>query len=74
MKNMKKKKKQYLKDVFVIIPFYNEGKILTKVVRELNIFFQNIICVDDGSERDHEIYSKKLKILFLLFLFEYSTA
>lgn len=65
MKNMKKKKKQYLKDVFVVIPFYNEGKILTKVVRELKIFFQNIICIDDGSERDHEIYSKKLNIYLL---------
>lgn len=62
---MKKKKNSSLKDVFVIIPFYNEGRILTKVIQELNFFYPNVICIDDGSDKIHEIYTKKLNIYIL---------
>lgn len=62
---MKKKKNLLPKDVFVIIPFYNEGKVLTKVLQELELFYPNVICIDDGSNDIHEIYNKKLNIYIL---------
>lgn len=37
------------KDVWVIIPVYNEEKVIAQVVRELIAVFPHVVCVDDGS-------------------------
>jgi glycosyltransferase involved in cell wall biosynthesis len=36
-------------DVFVIIPAYNEGKVIKKVLDEVQKSFSKIVIVDDGS-------------------------
>jgi len=38
-----------IKDVFVIIPVYNEERMIGSVVDSLKTKFANIVCVDDGS-------------------------
>lgn len=35
--------------VFVVIPAYNEGKIIQQVVKEVKEYTENIVVVDDGS-------------------------
>jgi len=35
--------------VYVIIPVYNEAKVIRKVVQEVLDVFPNVVCVDDGS-------------------------
>ena len=37
-------------DVWVIIPVYNEEKVIAQVVGELLPVFGNVVCVDDGSQ------------------------
>ena len=37
------------KDTWVIIPVYNEEKVIAQVVTELLTVFPNVVCVDDGS-------------------------
>lgn len=37
------------RDVFVIIPVYNEGKVIRQVVDKVLQKFENVVCVDDGS-------------------------
>lgn len=65
MSNFKKNKKNLYKDTFIIIPFYNEGKILNKVINKLKFFFDHIICVDDGSTIEHSIYKSKLGVYLI---------
>jgi glycosyltransferase involved in cell wall biosynthesis len=36
-------------DAWVIIPVYNEEKVIAQVVTELLPVFPNVVCVDDGS-------------------------
>ena len=35
--------------VFVIIPVYNEAKVIRDVVKSVLRVFPNVVCVDDGS-------------------------
>ena len=65
MNHLKKNKKNLYKDTFIIIPFYNEGKILNEVINKLNFFFDYIICVDDGSTIEHSIYKSKLGVYLI---------
>jgi glycosyltransferase involved in cell wall biosynthesis len=37
------------KNVYIIIPVYNEAKIIRQVIEDTLVVFPNIICVDDGS-------------------------
>ncbi|MGH3734364.1 MAG: glycosyltransferase family 2 protein [Micromonosporaceae bacterium] len=37
------------KDTWVIIPVYNEEKVIAQVITELLPVFPNVVCVDDGS-------------------------
>ncbi|MGH3646205.1 MAG: glycosyltransferase family 2 protein [Micromonosporaceae bacterium] len=37
------------KDAWVIIPVYNEEKVIAQVITELLPVFPNVVCVDDGS-------------------------
>jgi len=39
-------------DTYVIIPVYNEGLHIGKVIKQLKKTFHNIVCVDDGSSDD----------------------
>lgn len=36
-------------DVWVVVPVYNEDKVIGSVVREVRRTFPNVVCVDDGS-------------------------
>lgn len=37
------------RDVCVIIPVYNEGKVIRQVVDKVTQKFENVVCIDDGS-------------------------
>jgi glycosyltransferase involved in cell wall biosynthesis len=37
------------KDVWIIIPVYNEGKVVKDVVNNVSKHFSNVVCVNDGS-------------------------
>lgn len=38
--------------VWVVIPLYNEGTVISGVIDELRETFDNVVCVDDGSKDD----------------------
>lgn len=46
-------------NIAVIIPAYNEGKIISQVILDLKKYFINIICVNDGSTDDTSIVAQK---------------
>lgn len=37
------------RDVYIIIPAYNEAQMVGSVIKELKKHFQNVVCVNDGS-------------------------
>jgi glycosyltransferase involved in cell wall biosynthesis len=37
------------KDVYVIIPVYNEAGMINEVIKKVRKHYSNVICVDDGS-------------------------
>ena len=39
-------------DVWIVIPVYNEGAVISDVVERTRKTFPNIVCVDDGSRDD----------------------
>ncbi len=53
------------KDVWVIIPAYNEEKRVGKVIDEVKRFSRNVVLVDDGSKDDtYDVgLQKKIKVL-----------
>ncbi len=53
------------RDVFVIIPAYNEEKVIEKVLHELSPMHYSIVLVDDGSFQDLGLLLKGFP-LFLL--------
>ena len=65
MKNLRKKKKLLTNDTFVIVQFYNEGKVLINVIKKLKNNFKNIICVDDGSDKKNQIGKYKLGVFLI---------
>lgn len=40
---------QTVKDVWVVIPLYNEAKVITSVIEGILPAFPNVVCIDDGS-------------------------
>lgn len=54
-----------MKDVCVIIPVYNEGKVIKEVLLDLLEYFPNVICVDDGSTDNSSNEIKKSKALLI---------
>lgn len=36
-------------DTWLVVPLYNEGPVITEVIKEARESFRNIVCVDDGS-------------------------
>lgn len=39
-------------EVWLIVPVYNEGRVIAEVVRNARKTFANVVCVDDGSRDD----------------------
>lgn len=37
------------RDVWVVIPLYNEATVIAEVIRGLRQSFPNVVCIDDGS-------------------------
>lgn len=37
------------RDVWVVIPLYNEASVITGVIHDLLSVFPNVVCIDDGS-------------------------
>jgi glycosyltransferase involved in cell wall biosynthesis len=49
-----------LDNVYVILPLFNESKVLGKVIDEVHSTFKNIIVVDDGStDNSYDLLLKK---------------
>ena len=44
--------REALDDTFVVIPAYNEGRVLVQVIEAVSKVFPNIIVVNDGSSDD----------------------
>ena len=37
------------RDVWIVVPNFNEGTVIGEVIAELRSVFDNVVCVDDGS-------------------------
>jgi glycosyltransferase involved in cell wall biosynthesis len=48
------------KDVWIVIPAYNEGKMIADVVTQVGTMFPNIVVVDDASSDDTASRAKKV--------------
>jgi glycosyltransferase involved in cell wall biosynthesis len=42
-------------DTYVIIPVYNEAKVVAGVIKKVSKYYKNIICVNDGSNDDSKV-------------------
>lgn len=40
------------RDVWIVVPAYNEAGVIGDVIRQLRAVFENVVCVDDGSTDD----------------------
>jgi glycosyltransferase involved in cell wall biosynthesis len=40
------------RDVWIVVPAYNEAGVIGDVIRQLRSVFANVVCVDDGSADD----------------------
>ncbi|HEY7592144.1 MAG TPA: glycosyltransferase family 2 protein [Actinophytocola sp.] len=38
------------RDVWLVVPVFNEAPVIAEVVREVRATFPNVVCVDDGSK------------------------
>jgi len=47
------------RDVWVVIPLYNEATVIREVVRGLLPQFPNVVCIDDGSDDDCGTIARK---------------
>ena len=52
-------------DVWVIVPAYNEGKNIGKVIDELKDYVSNVVVVDDGSKDDTYSVASRKKVIVL---------
>lgn len=39
-------------DTWLVVPLYNEGRVIADVVRDARLTFPHVVCVDDGSSDD----------------------
>ncbi|MCW2732907.1 MAG: glycosyl transferase, partial [Mycobacterium sp.] len=39
-------------DVWIVIPAFNEATVISDVVADVRLVFDNVVCVDDGSRDD----------------------
>jgi polyprenyl-phospho-N-acetylgalactosaminyl synthase len=49
-------------DTYLVIPVYNEAKVISSVLRTALRYFNNIVCVDDGSTDNSARIMSKLPI------------
>lgn len=40
------------REIVILIPAYNEGRIIKRTIAQLEPYFENIVCVNDGSRDD----------------------
>lgn len=40
------------RDVWIVVPAFNEASVIGEVVAEVRSVFENVVCVDDGSRDD----------------------
>lgn len=52
-------------NIYIIVPAFNESKVIKKTLSELKIFFKNIIVIDDGSEDDTKEIAKSMGVILL---------
>jgi len=60
-----KTKAKDIKNIWAVIPAYNEEKNITHVVSGVKKYIKNIIVVDDGSKDDTYELAKKAKVIVL---------
>ncbi len=41
-----------MRDVWIVVPAYNEAGVIGDVIQQLRSVFENVVCVDDGSADD----------------------
>ncbi|KAA0097562.1 glycosyltransferase family 2 protein [Mycolicibacterium sp. P1-18] len=41
-----------MRDVWIVIPAFNEATVIAEVVTDVRAVFDNVVCVDDGSRDD----------------------
>jgi len=51
---------------FVVIPIYNEGKHIQKVISETRKYVDNIVVVDDGSKDNTKETLKEIQEITVL--------
>ena len=56
-------------DSLVIVPAFNEGENIKKVINELKKYFKNILVIDDGSEDNTALILEKLEVQIVHHLF-----
>lgn len=42
----------FYRDVWIVIPAYNEASVIADVIAEVRAVFPNVVCVDDGGRDD----------------------
>lgn len=47
------------RDTYIIIPVYNEAKVVGEVIQKVRKHFQHVVCVDDGSRDNSSDEIKK---------------
>lgn len=53
------------KDTLVVVPAYNEISNLECAINDLNIYFENILVIDDGSDDETSFLLEDLKIDYI---------
>lgn len=53
-----------MKSIYIVIPVFNESGRLSKLIRELRVSkYQNIVLVDDGSDKNYKLKIINYKLL-----------
>lgn len=52
-------------DTYVIIPVYNEEKVIKDTIRDVSKYFDSIICINDGSSDNSENEIRQTKAILI---------
>lgn len=52
-------------DTAIIIPVYNEAKVINDVLKKVLKVFPNVMCIDDGSSDDSALEIRKTKAILI---------
>jgi len=53
------------KNIYIIVPAFNESQVIKKTLLELKVFFDNIIVIDDGSEDKTKEIANSVGVILL---------